>query len=122
MDIGNIKPGQDPLITPTGEKIYELMGLYSEAKNEKHSVAHIILPPGTGAAKHYHPEAEESYTMVSGTAKMLLGEEQATITAGDCVVIRAGTQHKIWNETEEDVVFIATCVPAWVEGNSVYLE
>jgi mannose-6-phosphate isomerase-like protein (cupin superfamily) len=60
--------------------------------------------------------------MVSGTAKMLLGEEQATITAGDCVVIRAGTQHKIWNETEEDVVFIATCVPAWVEGNSVYLE
>ena len=122
MKIGNIKPGQEPLITPTGEKIYELVGLYSEAKNEKHSVAHIVLPPGTGAAKHYHPEAEESYTMVSGTAQMFLDGEQTTITAGDCVVIKANAHHKIWNETDEDVVFIATCVPAWREGNSVYLE
>ena len=122
MKIGNIQPGQEPLITPTGEKIYELVGLYSEAKNEKHSVAKIILPPGTGAAKHYHPEAEESYTMVSGTAQMLLGEEQTTITAGDCVVIKANTIHKIWNETDEDVVFIATCIPSWVDGNSVFLE
>jgi mannose-6-phosphate isomerase-like protein (cupin superfamily) len=122
MKIGNIKPDQDPLITPTGELIYELVGLYSEAKNEKHSVAHITLPPGTGAAKHYHPEAEESYHMVSGTAQMYLGEEQTTIKAGDCVVIKANTHHKIWNDTDEDVVFIATCVPAWEDGNSVFLE
>ena len=122
MKIGNIKPGQEPLITPTGELIHELVGLYSEAKNENHSVAQITLPPGTGAAKHYHPEAEESYTMVSGTAQMFLGEEQTTITAGDCVVIKANMHHMILNETDEDVVFIATCVPAWKEGNAVYLE
>ncbi len=112
MQIGKIKEDQEPLITPTGERIYELVGTHSEAKNERHSVAHIILPPGTGAAKYYHPEAEESYTMISGTAHMLLGDEQTTITAGDCVVIKANTHHKIWNETDEDVVFIATCIPA----------
>jgi mannose-6-phosphate isomerase-like protein (cupin superfamily) len=122
MKIGKIKPGQEPLITPTGELIYELVGLNCEAKNKKHSVAQIILPPGTGAAKHFHPEAEESYTMISGTAQMFLGDEQATLVAGDCVVIKANTHHKIWNESEEEVVFIATCVPAWKDGNSVYLE
>ena len=122
MIIGHIKPGQKPLITPTGEIIYELVGLNSEAKNEKHSVARITLPPGTGAAKHYHPNAEESYTILSGSAEMILGDEQTTLQAGDCVVIKANTHHKIWNHTGQDVVFIATCVPAWVEGNSVYLE
>lgn len=122
MKIGTIKSGQEPLITPTGELIYELAGIYSEAKNDKHSVAKIILPPGTGAAKHYHPEAEESYTMLSGTAEMLLGEDRATLHFGDCVVIKANTHHKIWNETDENVVFIATCLPARVEGNSVFLE
>jgi mannose-6-phosphate isomerase-like protein (cupin superfamily) len=122
MQIGKIKEGQEPLITPTGELIYELVGNNSEAKNEKHSIAHITLPPGTGAAKHCHPEAEESYTMISGTAEMSLGDEHATLHAGDCVVIKANTHHKIWNNTDEDVVFIATCVPAWIEGNSVYLE
>ncbi|MCB1124685.1 MAG: cupin domain-containing protein, partial [Verrucomicrobiae bacterium] len=105
-----------------GEIIYELVGLQSEARNEIHSVAHITLPPGTGAARHYHPEAEESYTMISGTAQMLLGDEESILAAGDCVVIKANTPHKIWNHTDENVVFIATCVPAWREGNSVYLE
>ena len=122
MNIGRIKEGQEPLITPTGELIYELVGNYSDAKNAKHSVAHITLPPGTGAAKHYHPEAEESYTMISGTAQMILGDEEATLSAGDCVVIKANTHHKIWNNSDKDVVFIATCVPAWEEGNSVFLE
>ena len=122
MNIGRIEEGQKPLITPTGEIIQELVGNNCAAKNELHSVAKITLPPGTGAAKHYHPEAEESYTMISGTAEMLLGEERSTLEAGDCIVIKANTIHKIWNTTEEDVVFIATCVPAWVDGNSVYLE
>lgn len=122
MNIGRIKRGQKPLVTPTGEVIYELVGHNCEVKNQKHSVARITLPPGTGAAKHYHPEAEESYTMLSGSAEMILGEENARLEAGDCVVIKANTPHKIWNTTEEDVVFIATCIPAWCEGNSVYLE
>ena len=60
--------------------------------------------------------------MVSGTAEMLLGEDRATLTAGDCVVIKANTIHKIWNPGEEDVVFIATCIPSWSDGNSVFIE
>lgn len=122
MKIGRIKHGQEPLITPTGEIIYELVGLHGEVKNERHSVAQITLPPGTGAAKHYHPEAEESYTILSGSAEMISGDEQATLKAGDCVVVKANTLHKIWNASDKEVVFIATCIPAWEEGNSVYLE
>ncbi len=45
MNIGRIERGQKPLMTPTGEIIYELVGLYSKVKNERHSVAQITLPP-----------------------------------------------------------------------------
>jgi len=38
------------------------------------------------------------------------------------MVIKANTPHKIWNHTNEEVVFMATRIPAWREGNSVYLE
>ncbi len=122
MKIARIQRGQKPLITPTGEIIYELFGRKVEPKNTGHSLAQIILPSGTGSAKHYHPEFEESYYMLSGSAEIILGEERATLQTGDAVIIPPHSDHKIWNKTDQDVVFIAICVPAWSEGGSVYRE
>ena len=122
MHIAKVTPEIEPTITPTGEIIHELIGLYSEPKNPRHGVAQITLPPGKGAAKHYHPKAEESYYMMSGTAQMILGEEQSVLSSGDAILIPTGVPHKIWNETEQDVVFLAICLPSWDSDCSVYLE
>lgn len=122
MNIGKVTAGTEPMITPTGEIIYELIGLYSEPRNPRHGVAQITLPPGKGAATHYHPEAEESYYILSGEAQMMLGEDQSKVTAGDAILIPTGVPHKIWNETGQDVVFLAICLPSWDPECSVYLE
>ena len=60
--------------------------------------------------------------MLLGSAEIFLGDEQATLEAGDCIVIQANTPHKIWNLTDKEAVFIAVCLPAWEVGNSVFLE
>ncbi len=122
MNIGKVTPEAEPMVTPTGEIIHELIGLYSEPKNPRHGVAQITLPSGKGAAKHYHPAAEESYYILSGEAQMILGEEQSKVTTGDAILIPTGVPHKIWNETDQDVVFLAICLPSWDPECSVYLE
>lgn len=112
-----------PITTPHGELIRELIGrTATEGSVPRHSVAHIVLPPGKSSLRHYHPEAEESYYILSGRARVLIGEEEVELTAGTAVLIPAPQPHKITNIGSEDLAFLAICVPAWEPDNSVFLE
>ena len=71
---------------------------------------------------HYHPVAEESYYILKGHAKMVLGQEEATLKPGQIVLIPPGTNHKIYNAGKETLEFLVVCVPAWEPGNTVFLE
>jgi mannose-6-phosphate isomerase-like protein (cupin superfamily) len=112
-----------PITTPHGELISELIGrTATEGSVPQHSVAHIVLPPGKSSLLHYHPEAEESYYILSGQARVLIGEEEVVLTAGTAVLIPSPQPHKITNIGSEDLAFLAICVPAWAPDNSVFLE
>jgi mannose-6-phosphate isomerase-like protein (cupin superfamily) len=112
-----------PITTPHGELIRELIGrTATEGPTPRHSVAHITLPPGKSSLLHYHPEAEESYYILSGQAQVLVGEEEVVVVAGKAVLIPAPQSHKITNIGSDDLVFLAVCVPAWEPDNSVFLE
>jgi uncharacterized RmlC-like cupin family protein len=77
-----------PITTPHGELIRELIGrTATEGSAPRHSVAHIVLPPGKSSLLHYHPEAEESYYILSGQARVLIGEEEVVMVAGTAVLI-----------------------------------
>lgn len=122
MTITNPANNPTPLVTPNGEIIYELVGRFVEPKNERHSIAKIILPTGKASILHYHPEAEETYHILSGTGRVKLGNEESTLTPGDTILIPPPLPHKIWNDGTEDLIFIAVCVPAWELENSVFLD
>jgi mannose-6-phosphate isomerase-like protein (cupin superfamily) len=112
-----------PITTPHGELIRELIGrTATEGSVPRHSVAYIVLPPGKSSLLHYHPEAEESYYILSGWARVLIGEEEVVMAAGTAVLIPAPQPHKITNIGSEDLTFLAICVPAWEPDNSVFLE
>jgi len=119
LSIDNISP----ITMPHGELIRELIGrTATEGSVPRHSVAHIVLPPGKSSLRHYHPEAEESYYILSGRARVLIGEEEVVVVAGTAVLIPAPQPHKITNIGSEDLAFLAICVPAWERDNSVFLE
>jgi mannose-6-phosphate isomerase-like protein (cupin superfamily) len=109
-----------PVVSRHGEIVYELVG--SDTPDARHSVAYVVIPPGKASLLHYHPEAEESYYVLKGRARIILGEEQETIIEGESVLIPSRKPHKIINAGAENLEFIAVCVPAWEPANSVFLE
>lgn len=110
------------VVTAMGETIYEMIGQTGGSRTERHSVAHVVVPPGRFARRHYHPNAEESYHVVQGTGWVELGDEVRSLSAGESLLIPEGVPHKIANGSDEDLVFIVVCVPAWEPSNSVWLE
>jgi len=108
---------------PHGEVIYELIGNVAGG-SKVHSLAQITLLPGKASRKHYHPEAEESYYILAGSGRIEMDGEKRDVSAGDAVMIPPEVVHQIFNTGagQENLVFVAVCVPAWTADNSVYLD
>jgi mannose-6-phosphate isomerase-like protein (cupin superfamily) len=112
-----------PIDTEHGEVIYELIGrTIGEEPTQRHSVAYVVIPPGKSSLLHRHPAAEESYYILRGQARVLLGNEEASVAPGAAILIPSRTAHQIINVGNEDLEFIAFCVPAWELNNSDFLE
>lgn len=48
---------------------------------------------------------------------MRLGEEESDVAAGDCVVIPSGIAHKLWAASDEDLVLLCVCAPAYSDAD-----
>lgn len=110
-----------PLVSPHGEIVYELLGRAAGGA-QQHSLACIELPPGKASRPHVHPQAEESYYILEGTARLVIDGETSTLTPGQCVAIAPGSVHQIFNDGPATLHFLAVCAPAWTPDNSVYLD
>ena len=104
--------------TLDGSQIRELAGP-SWTRARKQSLAEASVPAGGETVEHYHPKTEELYYFLAGSGRMRLGEEEADVVAGDCVVIPPGTPHKVWNGGAETLVFLCCCVPAYSDDDTV---
>lgn len=120
MDIRRVEHAS-ALHSPHGEIVYELCGI-AAGNSQAHSLAQVVIPPGSASRKHYHPVAEESYLILSGTGDLQLDDEIASLHPGDCVIIPPGCIHQIANHGPGDLVLLAVCAPAWTSDNSVYLD
>ncbi len=104
-----------------GEIVHEMIG-NAAGGTANYSVAQIVLPPGAASLKHYHPVAEESYYILSGTGQITVDGHTAALHPGDAIAILPEQVHQIFNADEENLVFLAVCVPAWEPDNSVYVD
>ena len=111
-----------PLTSTHGEIIYELIGKGIGDSTDLHSVAYVVIPPGKSSLLHYHPVAEESYYFLKGEGKLLIENEETTISPGQAVLIQPTKKHKITSIGNTDLEFLAFCVPAWEPTNTVFLE
>jgi mannose-6-phosphate isomerase-like protein (cupin superfamily) len=119
MKIVDIDTTGDPLVTETGEIISELIGAAgNDLEVPNHSLARIVIPPGKSSALHYHKISQETYFVLQGKGELQVGDESVTVSAGQACYIPAGLTHKISNQSQEDLVFLAVCVPAWLPEDS----
>lgn len=107
-----------PLIkNPGGEHIQEIIGIQSGSIHS-HSLAQVTLTPGKSSAPHFHKESEESYLILSGTASLKIDHVKFKLMPGEAILIEAGEVHQIANTSDENLTFLAVCVPAWQPDDS----
>ena len=77
-------------------------------------IAEVTLEPGGSAAGvHVHPKQTETFQILDGTVGFRLGRERLFATAGETVVVKAGTAHAFWNTSEGRARFRARYDPRW---------
>lgn len=107
----------EPLETPSGEVISELIGsAVGDASN--HSLARIVIPSGKSSQPHYHKISQETYYILAGQGQMRVDEREFILESGQACFIEQGEIHQISNQGKEDLIFLAVCVPAWVPEDS----
>jgi mannose-6-phosphate isomerase-like protein (cupin superfamily) len=108
----------DSFITADGSAIRELAGpAWTRARHQ--SLAEATVQPGAETAEHYHPHTEELYYFVAGAGRMRLGDVEADVRTGDCVVITPGSVHKLWNPGPDPLVLLCCCAPAYSDDDTV---
>jgi mannose-6-phosphate isomerase-like protein (cupin superfamily) len=58
---------------------------------------------GQRAPEHVHPEMEERYEVLAGTAAFRVAGEERHAGPGDVVTVPPGTRHLAWNPTPAEV-------------------
>ncbi len=103
----------EQFVTADGSLIREL------SRSERQTLAEATLPVGAETQEHYHPESQEIYQFLAGSGRMRLGEAEAPVRGGDCVLIAPGAVHKLWNTGAEPLVLLCCCVPPYSDDDTV---
>jgi len=107
----------EPLVTPSGEVIFELIGK-AAGDPANHSLAQIVIPSGKSSVPHYHKISQETYFILAGKGQMKVNDREFELGLGQACLIEQGEVHQILNQGEEDLIFLAVCVPPWVPRDS----
>jgi len=77
------------------------------------SIAHAIVPVGEATLPHVLDRAVELYYILEGEGEMHIGDEQASVQAGQLVFIPPKARQFIRNCGTGDLVFICIVSPPW---------
>jgi mannose-6-phosphate isomerase-like protein (cupin superfamily) len=108
-------------VTKDGSLIRELLHP-SMHGNAKQSLAEAVVAAGKKTQLHQHAQTEELYHITAGKGEMTLADETFKVIRGDTVCIPPGTPHCIKNTSEEELVFLCCCAPAYSHDDTQLLE
>jgi mannose-6-phosphate isomerase-like protein (cupin superfamily) len=80
------------------------------------------LPAGNTFAPHYHQDMQEIFIVLSGVARIRVGDEEARLTSGDAVLIDPLEVHQMWNDGQEDVDYIAIGIAGADHGKTILVH
>ncbi len=86
------------------------------------TIARIILEQGAVVPRHEHTH-EQVATVLEGRLRFVVGDEEATVRAGESVFIASGVPHEV--EALVDSIVLDVFSPVrddWVRGDDAYLR
>lgn len=106
-----------PYVTRDGSEIREWVA--PGAPGRRQTLAEATVPAGGETLAHYHRESEEIYLVTSGRGRLRLGDEEAPIGPGDCVVIPPGVVHLLRADADAPLVVVCSSVPPYSHEDTV---
>ena len=107
------------IVTPSGEQLYEMIGVPPElgsASNQ--SLACSVISPGKHSAAHYHKVSEETLYILAGSGRMQVDEKTFNVETGDVIFLQPGEIHSIYNDSEtRELKQLAITAPPWSEAD-----
>lgn len=80
------------------------------------------LPKGKSFKPHYHEDMEEIFIIVSGKAKIIIGNKEDILEKGDAVIIPIRTIHKMKSLGSGDVNYLVIGISQGIGGKTVTLD
>lgn len=86
-------------------------------------VKRLVVKPGQVLSLQLHHRRSEHWTVVSGTAKVRIGDEEFLLERNESAYIPMGTLHRLENPTDRDIALIEVqCGDYFGEDDIVRLE
>lgn len=73
--------------------------------NDRYQMGYCITYPGGKTGGHIHDNSEEIYHIIDGRAKMVVGEKEFDVEAGDTFIVPARQMHTTLNPFNVPVKF-----------------
>jgi mannose-6-phosphate isomerase-like protein (cupin superfamily) len=70
------------------------------------------MPPHTAEQKHFHEKAQQFFFILKGNAVFEIEQERWQVEANQGIYIKTGLQHRILNDTDEDLEFLLSSQPS----------
>ena len=80
------------------------------------------LPGGRSFAAHYHEDMQEIFIILQGAVQLSVGGETAVLQAGDSVRIDPREVHRMDNDGDEDVEYLAIGIVEKAGGRTVVID
>lgn len=120
MDVQNI--AEVPAFTTAdSSEIRELLA-HRNSCIQNQSLAEARLPVRGQTLPHFHPECEEIYYLLEGTARMQVEDDVREVGPGDAIAIPPGARHQITNTGDEELKFLCCCAPAYEDTDTVMVD
>jgi mannose-6-phosphate isomerase-like protein (cupin superfamily) len=106
----------DTIKSPTPDKNY-VRTLHHDSLSSSFL---IIIPKEVKA--HYHANHTEQVVVLSGTADMMLGDQNLHIKAGDVIIIPKGTKHSALVTSTDPLKIISVQAPYFDGTDRILIE
>jgi mannose-6-phosphate isomerase-like protein (cupin superfamily) len=91
---------------------WEITKSTADTAGELFEAINVVAPSFAGPPLHIHPDAEESYAVVSGTLDVCVGGKWKKLAPGESIIVPAGTPHTLKNDSGVEVRLVNVHRPA----------
>ncbi|OWK38492.1 hypothetical protein FRUB_07612 [Fimbriiglobus ruber] len=91
---------------------WEITKSTADTGGELFEAVNVLAPNFAGPPLHVHPTAEESYSVVSGTLDVCVGDQWRKLNVGESVTVPAGVPHTLKNTSGAEVRLVNVHKPA----------